>query len=166
MSKMIAELTNSLEHLNKKAQRAQEKAQAALAAVEDAHAAAEEAQYLLRAATLMENKLQSDILGHAVTLESDDPVLTWTSQSIDIDAEIEVGDREVTAVVTLSDYTVDLRARDLDALEPDSAEVEFPVPELLEGIAGIIRDHSSSDDQIEAAIAVIADALRERLLDY
>ena len=165
MSKMIAELTNSLEHLNKKAQRAQEKAQAALAAAEDAHAAAEEAQYLLRAATLMENKLKSDILGHSVTLESDDPVLSWTSQSIEIDAEIEVGDREVTAVVTLSDYTVDLNTRDLDALEPDSAEVEFSVQHLVQSISETIMDHSSSDDQKEAAIAAITSELRARLLD-
>ena len=154
-TKMIEELTAALAHLTDKAREAQ-------AAAEDAHTAAEEAQHLLRAVSILGKGRKSDILRHSVTLECGNPTLSWTPQSIDIDAEIELSDGDVTTVVTLNRYTVDLD-RELDGLQPDSAEVEFSVQHMLEVIGETIVDHANGDEQIEAAIAAITSELRNIL---
>ncbi len=154
-TKMIEELEIALDHVTDKAREAQ-------AAAEEAHTAAEEAQHLLRAVSILGKQQKSDILRHSVTLECGNPTLAWTPQSIDIDAEIELSDGAATTVVTLDGYTVDLD-RELDGLQPDSAEVEFSVQHMLEVIVETIVDHTNDDDQIEAAIAAIATELRHIL---
>lgn len=153
MHKMIEELATVLDHLTVKARESQ-------AAAEDAHIVAEEAQQLLRAVAILNRGQKSNILDHEVELTCDEPDLTWIDQSIDIDAEIEVGDRDATVMVTLNQHTVDLGQHQLDALEVEYAVVSFSVHHLVEGIAEVIRDHSSGEQQNEAAIAAIANELR------
>jgi hypothetical protein len=152
---MVEELTAVLDHLTVKARESQ-------AAAEEAHIVADEARQLLRAVSILGKGRQSDILRHSVTLECGNPTLSWTPQSIDIDAEIELSNGQLTTLVTLSNYTVDLDG-ELDGLQPDSAEVEFSVQHMLEVIGETIMDYANGDDETEAAIAAIANELRNIL---
>jgi len=160
MSKMIAELTDSLEHLNKKAQRAQEKAQAALAAAEDAHAAAEEAQYLLRAAAIMEEKECRTALHLEVEMTCHEPDLTWTGQSVEVNVEIDVSGQELV----LENHHVALERCDLDALTPDYAVVRFSILDLVEVISEVLEDDASCDEERAQSIQAITNELQKRLL--
>ena len=155
-TKMIEELTAALAHLTDKAREAQ-------AAAEDAHTAAEEAQHLLRAVSILGKGRKSDVLAQTVKMSCDEPEIHWLDQSIDIDAEIELNHRDASATVMLNQYTIDINAHELDALEPEYAEVEFSVQHLVESIAEVIRDYSSSEEQNEAAIAAVATELRNLL---
>ena len=155
-TKMIEELAAALDHLVDKSRESQ-------AAAEEAHIVADEARQLLRAVSILGKGRQSDVLAQTVKMSCEDPEIHWLDQSIDIDAEIELNHRDASATVMLNQYTVNVQAHELDALEAEYAEVEFSVQHLVESIAEVIRDYSSSEEQNEAAIAAVATELRNLL---